>query len=205
MKEKIQSFLFSRKVLGAATFIMCIAMLVNVNAKFMIGLYQHAIVDFIFTICTAALYFAFIKHNKNVQKGLLGAVLAWYLVDEVSYVFGDILLNPALAPQYQNSMGTVFIILTTTGMIAYCVVFINNFIMTGDHKARPYNLGIAFWASFITSILSLVTMILQAILEPTGIALTENISWHIMLIAFMVMIGSYENHFEVWKENRETY
>ena len=45
---------------------------VNLIAKLLCSLYSLFIVDSIFFLCVWALYVAYRRHNKNVQKGHLG-------------------------------------------------------------------------------------------------------------------------------------
>lgn len=67
---------------------------INLAAKLMCGLYSLFIVDLIFFLCIVFLYIAHQRQNKNVQRGLLGAVLMWYLYDEVNYVIANIVVKP---------------------------------------------------------------------------------------------------------------
>lgn len=51
---------------------------VNFVAKLLCGLYSLFIIDIVFFLCVAALFAAYRRHNKNMQKGLPGAILMWY-------------------------------------------------------------------------------------------------------------------------------
>ena len=69
------------------------------------------------------------NYNKNVQKGLLGAILMWYLYDEVNYVVGNIIFNSETFIRYNNFWGRGYIYMSIATMVLFAALFVNHFII----------------------------------------------------------------------------
>ena len=177
---------------------------INLVAKLLCGLYSLFIVDAIFFLCVIFLYDAFRKHNKNVQKGLLGAILMWYLYDEVNYVVSSILLSGDAFSRYDNSWGRGYIVMGIITMVLFAALFVNHFIINGDHHSRPGNIFLNQLLVLAIALLSILSMIAQCVIfEGDFASILEAFSWHIGLAALVLMIASYESLFDAYKIKRE--
>ncbi|MBQ0097694.1 MAG: hypothetical protein KBS62_01990 [Oscillospiraceae bacterium] len=203
--KKIQKFFASDNLLKISVIVFTVLLTVNIISKFFIGLYSLCISDIVFMICIIVLFVAFKKHNKNVQKGLLGAVLMWYFLDELSYVLNSIVFSEDAFSQYQNFAGFGYIVLSLVTMVLFAAFFINHFILCGDHKSNPGAVHTELILGICMSVIALVSIGFQwVVLYPDFFGNVENVTWHIALCAYLTMVGSYEAHFEEWKELRET-
>ena len=177
---------------------------VNLVAKLLCGLYSLFIIDLVFVLCVSALYVAYRKHNKNVQKGLLGAVLMWYLYDEVNYVVANIILDSEVFNVYNNFWGRGYIYLSIVTMVLFAALFVNHFIINGDHHSRSVNVFLNQLLVIALAVISIVSMIFQCFLfSGDAASVLEALSWHIGLAALVLMIAAYESRFDAYKRKRE--
>ena len=177
---------------------------VNLVAKVLCGLYSLFIIDLVFFLCVAALFFAYRAHNKNVQKGLLGAILMWYLYDEINYIVGSIILNSETFVVYNNFWGRGYIYMSIATMVLFAALFVNHFIINGDHHSRPVNIFVNQLLVIILAVISIVSMIFQCFVFNGDFAsILEAISWHVGLAALVLMIAAYESRFDAYKLKRE--
>ena len=177
---------------------------VNLVAKLLCGLYSLFIVDAVFFLCVIALYAAYRRHSKNVQKGLLGAVLMWYLYDEVNYVVGNIIFDSTAFTRYDNFWGRGYIILSIATMVLFAALFVNHFIINGDHHSRSVNIFINQLLVIAIAVISVVSMICQCfIFTGDAAGIMEAVSWHLGLAALVMMIAAYESRFNAYKLQRE--
>lgn len=177
---------------------------VNLVAKLMCGLYSLFIVDFIFFLCIAALFIAYRRHNKNVQKGLLGAILMWYLYDETNYIVANIIFDSTAFIQYNNFWGRGYIYLSVVTMVLFAMLFVNHFIINGDHHSRSVNVFVNQLLVIVIAAISIISMCCQCFLFSGDFAgILEAISWHTGLAALVLMIAAYESRFNAYKLHRE--
>lgn len=178
---------------------------VNLIAKLLCSLYSLFIVDSIFFLCVLSLYIAYSRHNKNVQKGLLGAILMWYLYDEVNYVVGNIIFNSETFIRYNNFWGRGYIYMSIATMVLFAALFVNHFIINGDHHSRSVNIFINQLLVVAIAVISIVSMCFQCVVFIGDFAsILEATSWHLGLAALVFMIAAYESRFNAYKIKRET-
>lgn len=177
---------------------------VNLVAKLLCTLYSLFIIDFIFFLCVAALFAAYRRHNKNVQKGLLGAILMWYLYDEVNYVVANILFDSEVFERYDNFWGRGYIYMSIATMVLFAALFVNHFIINGDHHSRSVNVFLNQLLVIVTAVISIISMCFQCfVFSGDAAGILEAISWHIGLSALVLMIAAYESRFNAYKLKRE--
>ena len=178
---------------------------VNLVAKLLCGLYSLFIIDVVFFLCVAALFIAYRRHNKNVQKGLLGAILMWYLYDEVNYVVANIIFDSEVFNVYNNFWGRGYIYLSIVTMVLFAALFVNHFIINGDHHSRSVNVFFNQLLVIAIAVISIVSMCFQCFLFEGDFASSlEALSWHTGLAALVLMIAAYESRFNAYKLKRET-
>lgn len=199
------SGIFSRERFLNATVAATLALYaVNLVAKLLCGLYSLFIIDCVFWLCVAVLFMAYSNHNKNVQKGLLGAILMWYLYDEVNYVVANIILNSETFVIYNNFWGRGYIYMSIATMVLFAALFVNHFIINGDHHSRSFNVFLNQLLVLVIALISLVSMCFQCFLFDGEFASSlEAISWHTGLAALVLMIAAYESRFNAYKLKRE--
>lgn len=202
--EKFSAVFAREEFLTASVTATLILYAVNLVGKILCGLYSLFVVDSIFVLCVAALFIAYRNHNKNVQKGLLGAVLMWYLYDEINYAVGSIILNSDAFAAYNNFWGCGYLVMSLITVALFAALFVNHFIINGDHHSRSFNVFLNQLLVIVIAVLSLVSMVFQCFLFDGDFANTlEAISWHTGLTALVLMIAAYESRFNAYKLKRE--
>lgn len=203
--EKFSSVFAREGFLTASVVLTLLLYAVNLAAKILCGLYSLFILDLVFVLCVAALFIAYRKHNKNVQKGLLGAILMWYLYDEVNYVVANIIFDNEVFDRYNNFWGRGYIYMSIATMFLFAALFINHFIINGDHHSRSFNVFLNQLLVIVIAIISIVSMVFQCFLFDGEFASSlEAISWHTGLSALVLMIAAYESRFNAYKLKRES-
>lgn len=178
----------------------------NAIFKALAGMYTLAIGTVILFLCILFLFISFRKHNKNVQKGLFGAVLMYYLYDEITLLFGNIIFSEAGRVQYSTKEGTLYIVCNIITLVLYIALFINHFLINSDHHSKSvsvlFNLIIAiiFIAVSVLGIVFQLTVFKEAIYFAL-----ESISWHLGIILFVIMIVCYESLIDKYKVRREEF
>ena len=202
--DKFSSVFAAEKVLVFAVAATLLLYAVNLVAKLMCGLYSLFIIDLVFVLCVAALFCAYRGHNKNVQKGLLGAILMWYLYDEVNYVVANIIFDSTVFDRYNNFWGRGYIYMSVVTMVLFAALFVNHFIINGDHHSRSVNVFLNQLLVIVIAVISIVSMIFQCfIFEGDFASILEALSWHTGLAALVLMIAAYESRFNAYKLKRE--
>lgn len=178
---------------------------VNLVAKLLCGLYSLFIIDLVFFACVVTLFIAYRGHNKNVQKGMLGAILMWYLYDEVNYVVANIILDREVFRVYNNFWGRGYIYMSIATMFLFAALFVNHFLINGDHHSRSVNVFINQLLVIIIAVISIVSMCFQCVIfEGDAAGILEASSWHTGLAALVLMIAAYESRFNAYKLKRES-
>ena len=178
---------------------------VNLIAKLLCGLYSLFIIDVVFFLCVAGLFIAYRTHNKNVQKGLLGAILMWYLYDEINYVVANIIFDREIFARYDNFWGRGYINMSIATMVLFAALFVNHFIINGDHHSRPVNVFLNQLLVLVIAVISIVSMCFQCFIFNGNFAeILEALSWHTGLAALVLMIAAYESRFDAYKLKRES-
>ena len=208
MKQLIDRFsaVFAGESFLAASVAATLALyMVNLVAKLLCGLYSLFVVDAVFFLCVIFLYVAYRRHNKNVQKGLLGAVLMWYLYDEVNYVVANIIFDSEVFTRYNNFWGRGYIYMSIATMVLFAALFVNHFIINGDHHSRSVNVFVNQFLVIAIAVLSIVSMCFQCfVFQGDAIGILEAVSWHLGLAALVLMIAAYESRFNAYKLKRES-
>ena len=197
------AFFSRQKVLLGAVIATLVAFGINLISKIMCGFYAMFIIDVVFILCVIFLYTAYRKHNKNVQKGLLGAVLMWNLYDEFNFVVGNMVFTSDLFAQYTKSCEPEYIMLCTVNVILFGFLFVNHFIINSDHHSRSVNIFINQLLVIAIAVITIVSLSFPVVWDNEFAVILEAVSWHIGQVASIMMIASYESVFDAYRINRE--
>ena len=89
-------------------------------------------------------------------------------------------------------------------MVLFAALFVNHFIINGDHHSRSANVFINQLLVIALAVISIVSMIFQCFVFSGDFAgILEATSWHIGLAALVLMIAAYESRFNAYKLKRE--
>lgn len=203
--KSFASFFAKESTMRIAYIITVVLFGINIVFKGFIPLYSLMICDGMFLLCLVFLYRSFKRHNKNVQKGLIGAVLMWYLYDEVNYVLSGIVFNDAVFTEYSNAAGMAYIVLSIATMVLFAALFVNHFIINSDHHSRPMNVFINQLLIIAIAVISILSIPMQvSVLMGQGLcSVGEAITWHTGLAALVILIASYEARLDGYRIARE--
>lgn len=180
-----------------------VAFILNLIDKLFAGMYSFVPADAAFILCVIFLYRAHKKRKTDLQKGLLGAIMMWYLYDEINFVVQGIIMNESVYSAYDNPSGRTYLVLSLITFILYAALFVNYFIISGDRRSRPSGVFINQVLVVLIAVISLVTAPFQ-LPALTGIfTKLESVTWHIGLSFMVLMLASYETRLEVYKTGGE--
>lgn len=134
MNDKKNSFvsLFSNdKLMLAATVIATIASLIQSLLNAEIVSYFSAFTFLANAICVLVLYISYKKHDKNVMKGLMGAIFMLLLLRNVEQCTN--MIQNYEKPSYISVAG-----LAITSLFVL-ILMINHFIINSDRHSKPWN------------------------------------------------------------------
>jgi len=138
-------------------------------------------------LCLAVTYISYKKHNKNVMKGMMGAVMITLVLIGLTSFF--------INENYKIESGI---------SIALAIaLFINHFIINSDRQARPANVLIN---QILVLVLAIVAIVSFVSLVPTCINTADAIVT--ILAAFgqpfsMISIICIEARLDAYRSNRE--
>ncbi len=207
MNKKIiafADFFGKERTMDMAFFCTAVIFAINMAVKLFIPLISLVICDTLFYLSLIFLYVSFKLHNKNVQKGLLGAVLMWYLYDEINYVVGGIILSPDVLSYYNSFSGVAYIVLNLICVALFTGLFVNHFIINSDRHSRPINIFINQWLVILFSVFSIISAPFQVIvLAGQGLDIIEGITWQLGVAALAFLVASYESRLDAYRIDRE--
>lgn len=182
-----------------------VAYTVNTAAKFMLGNTGGGLGVILLILCIAALIISEKRNDLNVSKTVLGAMLMWFLKDEVSYLFGYVIPDRDSGGAYSGNMGTVYLVMEFAVVVMYAFLFVNHLAMISGHKSRPDNL----LYNQIIAVAIIVISVFQAfftfsVVSYETVSVIEIASWQIALIAFLVIIVCIETKVDEYKGLRES-
>lgn len=215
MKESLYKFFNKRSTFVTATVISVLFFAANIITKFILAfsdaalfteeasslsasMFNLAISDIFLVICIIAFATAFIKHNKNVQKMLLGAILFWYVIDQTSYV-----LSQVVTGEMQQIQGAFGMILQFMILILFIILFINSLVINSDKSNKPSGIYLNQVIIILLVFITLVKLIYGVELYAGNVVeLLENIFWQGGYIFFLFMIMSFETEIDFYRALR---
>jgi len=202
--KSCSSFFARENTMNISFVITVILFGINILTKLFVPLFALFIIDVVFLLCVIFLFIAFKHHNKNVQKGLLGAVLMWYLYDNINYYLNGILLDNETFIAYDNAAGITYVVLNLIIAVLFTGLFANHFIINSDRHSRPVNVFINQLLVISISVISLASIPSSFILLANRFwGLLEEVTWAAGLPALVILIASYESRLDAYKLDRE--
>ena len=151
--------------------------------------YVHAATCLFAAVCCIALYASYLRHNKNVMKGLMGAILT-------------ALLFIAL-PLVKPSFGAGRMLCSVFALALSVCLFLNHFLINESRASNPFNVG-------INRVLCLVIAVLLLVFDLCGLPSAESSMEKVALIlhgvgfaAIMASIVCVESRLDTYREDRE--
>jgi len=201
---KFSAFFVKEKTMDIAFYCTIIIFTINMLVKVFVPMISLLICDSVFYLCLVFLYTSFKHHNKNVQKGLLGATLMWYLYDEINYLLGGIIFSPYGFEAYDNAAGKGYLVLNILCIISFACLFVNHFVINSDHHSSPLNVLINQLLVVFFSICSIASIPFQVqVLMGNMLEIIEGITWQLGVSTLILLIASYESKLDAYRLDRE--
>lgn len=138
--DAVRKFFENIKTLHFSIVASAICCAVNMVCSFFTGNYTGAVSLLIVIPCIITLGVSYDRHNKNVMKAMIGAVLMWYVTDIIDFD-GHTVIPQAVSADgaYHSANGYVFILFEALLVLMFSVLFVNHFVINSDHHSSPAN------------------------------------------------------------------
>ena len=83
------------------------------------------------------IYRSYVSHDKNVMKGLMGALLMELILNELCYIFGFLRIKTAEEFAISTVLGVLFILIEIVFFSLQISLFVNHFVINSDHHSNP--------------------------------------------------------------------
>jgi len=108
--------------------------------------------------CILTLYLSYLKHNKNIMKPMMGALLMALLMDSFSYISSDLPVDRILTPIY---------------VLLSLALFINHMVINGTRRARPTAIA-------LNRIIVFMLVLLQTVWTCVALSTFISGAWHVI-------------------------
>lgn len=207
MENSFKNFFTKRSVLTWSAVIALIGYAANAVIKLIIGdagSTTSAIGIILLIVCLLILVVSFYKHDKNVTKCMLGAVLLWFIKDDITYLGTVILPSASNGGEYSSLAGLAYIILEFITIALYLSLFLSHIIIISDHKSNTELVTLNLIIVVLASVVSLIKMFITlSVVNYETKASIEIISWEIAFIAFLFIIVCIQAEVDTFKIIRE--
>ena len=156
-------------------------------------------------VLVLCVYRAYSVHEKNVMKGMLGALLMELILNELCYIFG--FLRVKIAEEFAASivLGVFFVLIEGIFFTLQVVLFINHFVINSDHRSSPskvrLNQKILF--GLMVTLIAQETFSVATLSSYTAVTVLQQIMWFVLEISTYGFIISVESKIDEYKAIRQ--
>jgi len=155
----------------------------------------------IITIIAFVLFRSYKTHNKNVMKGLMGAVLMWLVTEEVSYMINVFLSGPVAFKNTVDNLYGLFVVVKVVCVIVTLGIFALHFVINSDHKSNPLFIELNQTLQLFLICLYVADIIISAM--AMGSLNAELIAFLVFKAALMNMVICIESKLDAYRIIRE--
>ena len=147
---------------------------------------------------------AYDKHDKNVMKGLLGAMLTTLVISELSYFYGTF---QSILTQMRE-ISTVLVVISLLIEILICVamalVFITHFVINSDHHSSPALVKINQYLLVVILALILVQKLFKVCALGTTMEMfIAVLVWIVLEVCSFGTVVCIESKLDAYRKKRE--
>ena len=151
------------------------------------------------------IYRAYAKHDKNVMKGLLGALLMELILNELCYIFGFLRVKIVEEFEMSTVLGVIFVVIEAVFFTLQVILFINHFVINSDHHSSPakvrFNQKILF--CLMATIVAQEAFSIATLSSYTAYTILQQILWFILESSTYGFIICVESKIDEYKALRE--
>lgn len=156
-------------------------------------------------ILTLCIYRAYVKHDKNVMKGMMGALLMELILNELCYIFGFLRVKIVEEFEMSTVLGVIFVAIEAVFFTLQVILFINHFVINSDHHSSPekvsFNQKILF--CLMASLVVQEAFSIATLSSYTVYTVLQQILWFILEISTYGFIICVESKIDEYKALRE--
>ena len=156
-------------------------------------------------VLVLCVYRAYTAHDKNVMKGMLGALLMELILNELCYMFGFLRVKAAEEFAAGAALGVCFVLIEAVFFTLQVVLFINHFIINSDHHSSParvrLNRRILF--GLMLALVVQETFSIATLSSYTAFTVLQQILWFILEVSTYGFILCVESRIDEYKAARE--
>lgn len=151
------------------------------------------------------IYRAYAAHDKNVMKGLLGALLMELILNELCYIFGFLRIKIVEEFEMSTALGVIFVAIEVVFFTLQVILFINHFVINSDHHSSPvkvrFNQKVLF--CLMSTIIVQEMFSIATLSSYTAYTVLQQILWFILEISTYGFIICIESKIDEYKALRE--
>lgn len=143
------------------------------------------------------------RHEKNVMKGLIGALLAIVIISQFTFAF-DYNLVENLKVLSQTTIGYIELALSIVNLILFVMLFINHFVINSEHHSNPRKIKFNQVVIYLIAAVSLAEIVLSIFVYPNdAVIVVEYICRALLAISLLVMIVCIESKLDAYRIIKE--
>lgn len=210
MQNRLKSFFSKDKILITVPITYAILLIVQI-ALYLIGGWGSLIISsnigqIISLGCLIALSMSFFGHEKNVMKGMLGALLGVALFENLSWKCSYLTEGKDILAKY-GDFSTIYLINDILLALLFLFLFVNHFVIYSDHHSNPskvfsnqISVLLIVILDFMQTLISIFTM------DGTLAGITNNIAnslFHVGAVCLMTEVVCVETKIDAFKAARD--
>jgi len=153
------------------------------------NMWMYSLADLAQAACVAALFISYKKHNKNVMKGMMGALLMQLFM---SSLFG-------INDQFNDFINIMMIIL----MVVVLALIISHFVINSNRKASPFAICLNQVLCVLLALDLVIDLIYFIIVDVTILQIVGNVLSAIDFICVAAVIVCVESRLDAYRLDRE--
>jgi len=184
MIEKLYTNDLFFKVVSIVAFVLTLVTSV-INLVFYDGYNILVFLDIINCVCIATLYISYVKHSKNIMKGVMGCVLMEMFIQSSLILFDE-----------YEILEIFYFVLTG-------ILMINHFIINGDHHSSPFHVYVNQIVVVLIACITLCIFLTILPSEPDLYAKLNDIAMCIGQCCSFAAIVCVESRLDAYRIDRE--
>ena len=156
-------------------------------------------------ILALCVYRAYAAHDKNVMKGMMGALLIELILNELCYIFGFLRVKIVEEFEMSTVLGVIFVVIEAVFFTLQVVLFINHFVINSDHHNSPAKVRLNQKILFclMATIVVQEAFSIATLSSYTVYTVIQQILWFILEISTYGFIICVESKIDEYKALRE--
>ena len=156
-------------------------------------------------ILVLCIYRAYVAHDKNVMKGLMGSLLMELILNELCYIFGFLRVKAAEEFAQSTLLGVLFILIEAVFFTLQVVLFINHFVINSDHHSSPARIRLNRRILFglMSALVVQEAFSIATLSSYTVFTVLQQVLWFVLEITTYGFIVCVESKIDEYKAIRE--